>query len=50
MPPDDVDALARTMRRDVGRFDPKAIRRNAERFSVEAFQRNLGAAVEDLRH
>ncbi len=50
VPPNDVGALAKTMRLDAEAFDPKVIRRNAERFSVESFQRNLRAAVEDLRH
>jgi glycosyltransferase involved in cell wall biosynthesis len=49
VPPDDVDAFAKFLRRDIGAFDSQAIRRNAERFSTEAFQRNLRAAVEDLR-
>ena len=50
VPPDDVTALAKTLRRDIGGFDPQVIRQNAERFSTEAFHRNLRAAVEILRH
>lgn len=41
VPPDDVRALAETMRRDVAHFDADAIRLNAERFAPEAFQRRL---------
>jgi glycosyltransferase involved in cell wall biosynthesis len=48
VPPDDVRALADTMRRDTGQFDPAIIRRNAERFSTEAFQRRLLETVETL--
>ncbi len=48
VPPDDVDALAKTLRRDVGWFDSDAIRRNAERFSTEVFQNNLLQAVDRL--
>jgi glycosyltransferase involved in cell wall biosynthesis len=48
VPPDDVGALADTMRRDTGHFDSAVIRRNAERFSVEAFQARLREAVDAL--
>jgi glycosyltransferase involved in cell wall biosynthesis len=50
VPPDDVDALARTLRRrDTERFDPQTIRRNAERFSTAAFQERLSETVDALR-
>jgi glycosyltransferase involved in cell wall biosynthesis len=49
VPPDDVDALAATLRRDTASFDPLVIRANAERFSTEAFQTRLLEAVETLR-
>jgi glycosyltransferase involved in cell wall biosynthesis len=49
VPPNDVGALAKAMRVDVAGFDPQVIRRNAERFSVEAFQHNLREAVDKLR-
>jgi glycosyltransferase involved in cell wall biosynthesis len=48
VPPDDVRALAATMRRDTAQFDPATIRRNAERFAPEAFQRRLLRTVEEL--
>jgi glycosyltransferase involved in cell wall biosynthesis len=42
------EALADTIRRlDSIDFDPAAIRRNAERFSVDRFKRELGAFVEE---
>src|SRR3954452_18173498 len=46
--PDDVDALARALRRGTDGFDPHSIRRNAERFSTAAFHRRLQATVESL--
>jgi glycosyltransferase involved in cell wall biosynthesis len=48
VPPDDVGALARAMRRDTSTFDPAAIRRHAERYSPANFQRRLVEAIEDL--
>jgi hypothetical protein len=36
------------MRRDTAQFDPATIRRNAERFAPEAFQRRLLRTVEEL--
>jgi glycosyltransferase involved in cell wall biosynthesis len=45
VPPDDVDALARTLRRDTERFDPGTVRRNAERFSTAMFQQRLAETV-----
>jgi glycosyltransferase involved in cell wall biosynthesis len=48
VPPDDVRALADTMRRDTDHFDPAVIRRNAERFSTETFQRRLRETVQAL--
>jgi glycosyltransferase involved in cell wall biosynthesis len=48
VPPDDVDALAAAMRRPTDEFDSRAIRRNAERFSPEAFRRRLAEVVGDL--
>jgi glycosyltransferase involved in cell wall biosynthesis len=49
VPPGDVDAFARTMRRDTSQFDSAAIRRNAERFSPAAFHRRLREAVDAFR-
>ena len=46
VPPDDVDALATVLRRDTSAFDPLVIRRNAERFSVQAFQARLRDTVQ----
>jgi glycosyltransferase involved in cell wall biosynthesis len=46
--PDDVDALAATMRRDLSAFDGEAIRRHAARFSPEAFRARLLEAIGDL--
>jgi glycosyltransferase involved in cell wall biosynthesis len=48
VPPDDVNALAATMRRSQADFDPAVLRRNAERFSPAAFRRRLLEAVEEL--
>jgi glycosyltransferase involved in cell wall biosynthesis len=48
VPPDDVGALARAMRRDTGEFDPATIRQHAEHFSAAGFRRRLLEAVEDL--
>ena len=43
------EAFAEVMREvDFDRFDPVAIRRNAERFSIEAFQRSFLGEVERL--
>jgi glycosyltransferase involved in cell wall biosynthesis len=44
-----VDAFADALRHtDFGRFDPALTRRNAERFSREAFQRGLMAQIASL--
>jgi glycosyltransferase involved in cell wall biosynthesis len=48
VPPDDVDALARTMRRETADFDPGVIRQNAERFSPDAFRRRLMEVIDAL--
>jgi glycosyltransferase involved in cell wall biosynthesis len=48
VPPDDVAALAATMRRSTDEFDSTVIRRNAERFSREAFRRRLAEVVGDM--
>lgn len=48
VPPDDVDALARVLRRGTEDFDAEAIRRNAERFSPSNFRRRLLEAVNDF--
>jgi glycosyltransferase involved in cell wall biosynthesis len=48
VPPDDVAAMADTMRRPTDDFDPHAIRRNAERFSRAAFRRRLADVVREL--
>jgi glycosyltransferase involved in cell wall biosynthesis len=48
VPPDDVDALAATMRRTPAEFDAGAIRRNAERFSPAVFRRRLLDVVGEL--
>jgi glycosyltransferase involved in cell wall biosynthesis len=46
VPEDDADALAEALREtDFARFDPARVRRNAERFSTDAFQRRLAAEV-----
>jgi glycosyltransferase involved in cell wall biosynthesis len=47
VPADDVNALAEALREvDFTRYDPARIRRNAERFSTETFQRRLAAEVD----
>jgi glycosyltransferase involved in cell wall biosynthesis len=46
--PDDVEALAATMRRDLSAFDGAAIRRHAERFSPEAFRARMLEVLGDL--
>jgi glycosyltransferase involved in cell wall biosynthesis len=44
---EDAAALAEPLRyQDFGRFDPAAIRANAERFSAEAFRQALKASVD----
>jgi glycosyltransferase involved in cell wall biosynthesis len=48
VPPDDVDALAATMRRSSSELDSDAIRRNAERFSPALFRRRLFDVVGEL--
>jgi glycosyltransferase involved in cell wall biosynthesis len=48
VPPDDVAALAATMRRPTDEFDCNLIRRNGERFSRQTFRRRLAEAVGDL--
>jgi glycosyltransferase involved in cell wall biosynthesis len=48
VPPDDVHAMARAMRRDTSEFDPTAIRRHAERFSPASFRERLLDAIGDL--
>ena len=46
VPEDDVDAMAEALRyTDFDRFCPEVIRRNAERFSTEAFQSRLRAEI-----
>ena len=46
VPEDDIDALAEALRHtDFTSFDPARVRRNAERFSREAFQRRLADEV-----
>ena len=46
VPEDDVEALAEVLRHtDFTRFDPARVRRNAERFSRETFQRRLSDQV-----
>ena len=47
VPPGDVDALAHALRETpFERFDPRAIKANARRFSREAFQQRLVAEVD----
>jgi glycosyltransferase involved in cell wall biosynthesis len=47
VPEADAAALAEALREtDFTRFDPERIRRNAERFSAEAFRRGLAAQVD----
>jgi glycosyltransferase involved in cell wall biosynthesis len=48
VPPDDVDAFASAMRRRTDALDPEAIRRNAERFSPQAFRARLAEVVAAL--
>jgi glycosyltransferase involved in cell wall biosynthesis len=48
VPPDDVDALAATMRHASDELDPAAIRRHAEQFSPAVFRRRLREQVEEL--
>ena len=48
VPPGDRDALVRALRGDFSRFDPDEIRRHAQRFSREAFQERLAAAVDEM--
>jgi glycosyltransferase involved in cell wall biosynthesis len=48
VPPDDVDALADTMRRSPEEFDAGTIRRNAERFAPTVFRRRLRETVAEL--
>jgi glycosyltransferase involved in cell wall biosynthesis len=49
VPVDDVDALAEAMSQtDFDRFSPEAIRRNAERFSRDAFAERLASEVDRL--
>jgi len=47
VPEDDVDAMAEVLRyTDFDRFEPRVIRRNAERFSTAAFQFRLRSEVD----
>jgi glycosyltransferase involved in cell wall biosynthesis len=47
VPEDDVDAFADVLAAtDFTRYDPSALRRNAERFSTAEFQRRLTAEVD----
>ena len=47
VPEDDVDAMAEALAHtDFTRFDPARMRANAERFSVDAFQRRLATEVD----
>jgi glycosyltransferase involved in cell wall biosynthesis len=48
VPPDDITALVRAMRRSTDEFDPLAIRRHAERYSADGFRRRFLNAIEDL--
>jgi len=49
VPEDDVDAMAEALRyTDFDRFNPETVRRNAERFSAQAFQSRLRAEVDRL--
>ncbi len=49
VPPEDLDALAEAMvETDWSSFDPLAVRRNAERFSSEAFKARFSATVAEL--
>ena len=43
--PDDLDGLARALRRDLEGFEPLAIREHAERFSRPVFQARIGEIV-----
>jgi glycosyltransferase involved in cell wall biosynthesis len=48
VPPDDVSALSAALRRPVSGFDRRAIRTNAERFSVDTFHACLAEAVDEI--
>ena len=49
VPDGDPEALARALRGDLTRFDPRVIQAHAQRFRPEAFRTRLRAIVDELR-